>query len=73
MIESPVLIELLEGTRREVLHQVILQNLEARFGTVPEALAAQVRAVQALDRLHELRRQAAVCASLDAFRVLLAS
>jgi hypothetical protein len=71
MIESPVLIELLNERERDVLHRVILQILEARFGAVPEALAAQVRAVQSPDRINDLPRQAAICDNLDAFRVRL--
>jgi hypothetical protein len=71
MIESPVLIDLLNERERDVLHRMILQNLEARFGTVPDALAAQVRAVQEPNRLHDLHRQAAVCDNLDAFRARL--
>jgi hypothetical protein len=67
MIESPVLIELLQEREREFAHRMILQILEARFGTVPESLAAQVRAVQALDRLWDLHRHAAVCENLDVF------
>jgi hypothetical protein len=71
MIESPVLIELLNERERDVLHRNILQNLEARFGTIPESLGAQVRAIQVLDRLHDLHRQAVVCPDLDAFRARL--
>jgi hypothetical protein len=71
MIESPVLIDLLNERERDVAHRWILQNLEARFGTVPESLAAQVRTVQALDRLDNLHRLAAVCDNLDAFRARL--
>jgi hypothetical protein len=71
MIESPVLIELLQEREREFAHRMILQNLEARLGTVLESLAAQIRAVQALDRLEDLHRHAAVCENLDAFRARL--
>ncbi len=73
MIESPVLIELLQERERDVLHRLILQNLTRRFGPVPEAVAAQVRAVQTLDRLNDLHGHAADCPDLDAFRVRLAS
>ena len=73
MIESPVLIELLDDTRREVLQQAILQFLESRFGAIPESLAVQVRAVQTLDELRNLCRHAGACADLDAFRTCLRS
>jgi hypothetical protein len=71
MIESPVLIELLNERERDVLHRLVLQLLQARLGPLPEGLAAQVRAVPALDRLEDLFRQAAICDNLDAFRARL--
>jgi hypothetical protein len=71
MIESPVLIELLEERERDTLHWGILRILGRRFGTVPDALATQVRAIQPLDRLRDLHDQATGCADLDTFRALL--
>jgi hypothetical protein len=73
MIESPVLIELLEERERETLHRVILALLTARFGPISEPLATRVRAEQSLDRLNELLCQAGLCPDLDAFRANLAS
>jgi hypothetical protein len=71
ILESPLIQELWEEKERDILHRMILQILEKRFGAVPEALAAQVRAVQALERLNELPSHAAVCPDLEAFRARL--
>ncbi len=73
MIESPVLIELLDETRREFAHQMILRILASQFGLMPDPLAAQIRAIQALDRLEGLIEHAANCQDLDGFRARLAS
>lgn len=70
MIESPVLIELLEERERECYHRVILQILARRFGAIPEALAAQVHSVQNLDQLKQLINHAIDCPDLDAFLAL---
>ncbi len=64
---------MLNERERDVQHRLILLILEARFGTVHESLAAQVRAVQAPDRLNDLHRQAALCDNLDTFRVRLSA
>jgi hypothetical protein len=71
MIESPVLIELLDDRERDTLHRAILVNLEARFGSVPPELAAQVRTIRPLERLRDLHRQAVTCPDLDSFRAAL--
>jgi hypothetical protein len=73
MIESPVLIELLEERERDTWHAATLDVLSERFGAVPESLAAQMRAVPAVERLRSLHRQARTCPDLDAFRALLGS
>jgi predicted transposase YdaD len=73
MIESPVLIELLDEARREALQKAILRLLAKRFGPLPEALATQVRTVQALDRLETLIEHSAECPDLDTFRAHLAT
>jgi hypothetical protein len=73
MIQSPVLIEVLEEREREVAQRYVLQVLTSRFGSVPEALAAQVRSVQSLELLEQLHRFAAVCPDVEAFRAHLAA
>jgi hypothetical protein len=71
MIESPVLIELLQERERDTRQADILAILEERFGPVPEDLAAQIRTIQDLQRLQRLHRLAVICPSLDAFRAAL--
>jgi hypothetical protein len=72
MIESPVLIELLDERERDTLHRDVVENLEARFGSVSPELTAQVRTLTSLDRLRELHRLAVTCPDLNAFRAALA-
>ncbi len=67
MIESPVLIELLNECERDVLHRVILRVLTRQFGTVPETVAIHLRTVQELERQRELLGETAVCTDVDAF------
>jgi hypothetical protein len=73
MIESPAFDDLREYIRGEMCRKHILDNLSARFGTVPEDMASRVRAMQDNDRLEELHRFSAVCPDLEAFRARLAS
>ena len=56
-----------QGVLRGV-HKVILGVLEDRFGTVPEELREQVRRITDEERLRVLRRNAALCGSLQAFQ-----
>lgn len=69
MIESPLIQELLAQTR----HEDILQNLDARFGSVPPELATEIRAIFDDQRLRDLHRFAALCPDLAAFRARLSS
>lgn len=71
MIESPVLIELLQEREREVRQSDILAALRRRFGNVPDELASRVRGVQDISRLQGLLEIAVDCPSLDAFRAAL--
>ena len=50
----------------------ILDNLEARFGTVPAAAAESVNAIEQLVVLRALRRKSAVVQSLEEFKTALA-
>jgi hypothetical protein len=68
MIESPVLIELLEETERVTRQFGILMVVEARFGDLPDDMAGQVLSIESLDHLKDLVRQAATCPDLDTFR-----
>jgi hypothetical protein len=64
MIESPLIKELLAQRS----HRDILVILDDRFGTIPEEVKAQLKAIQDDDRLHQLVRLAARCPDLDSFR-----
>jgi hypothetical protein len=69
MIESPAFDDLREYIQRQERREAILDNLRSRFGSVPEDLAEQVRRIEDLGRLQELRGYAAVCPDINAFRV----
>jgi hypothetical protein len=71
MIESPLIQELVEEAARNTAHKYILLNLEARFGPVPENLAAQVCTILDEQRLQDLQRLASLCPDLEAFRAAL--
>jgi len=51
----------------------ILLVLGARLGDIPQAVLAEVQAVQALEHLRELHRLAATCPDYAAFRARLAA
>jgi hypothetical protein len=72
MIESPILQEWLTEHEVKVRQTVVLEALEAHFGTpVPADVSAAVRVVQDETRLKELHRAAITSATLDDFRTLL--
>jgi hypothetical protein len=64
MIESPLIKELVAETRRTS----ILEVLGARFGDVPEEIAAKLGTLRKEKKLAELNQYAATCPSLKAFR-----
>ncbi len=68
MIESPLISELMEDATYKAMHRAILQVLEVRFGTIPEALSAEVRLVFGEPRLSDLHRFAITCPDLAAFQ-----
>jgi hypothetical protein len=68
MIESPAYDDFRAYLRGVTYRDDILENLQARFGAVPEDLTARVRAVEGNERLGELHRFSAVCPDLEAFR-----
>jgi hypothetical protein len=67
MIESPLIREIVDESRREERTRSILAFLEERFGAVPPTITAGLEQVKEMDRLARLTRRAAVCASLQAF------
>ena len=67
MIESPLIQEIVARSN----HEIILQFLEGRFGTVPADVAMRVRNISGEEKLRELARYAAQCPDLEAFRAML--
>ena len=67
LIESPLIKEIVDESRREERMQSTLDSLEERFGTVPPTITAGMEQVKEMDRLARLSRRASVCASLQAF------
>jgi hypothetical protein len=68
LTESPFIRELLEDRQREATQELTIQTLEARFHSVPEVIAAQVRTIQDQSRLGALHCFDATCAGIDDFR-----
>jgi hypothetical protein len=59
-----------KGRQEEIahLHANLLDILEIRFGTVPEALTQYIKGLDDLTQLRKLSKIAATAASLEAFR-----
>jgi len=72
-IESPLLDELMAQVREETGQKCIAHVLEARFGTVPPQVVAELRTVRDGQKLDDLHSFAVVCPDLDAFRARLRS
>jgi hypothetical protein len=72
LAESPLYQKWMAEKECETKQEAILRFLLGRFGEVPEAVAAQVRAVTDLEKLDAAIDNAARCGSLDAFRKRLA-
>ena len=68
MIESPVLQEFVHEAVAEARQRDILRVLGARFGAVPQEIAAALRSVQDEAKLDELVDWASRSPSLEAFR-----
>jgi hypothetical protein len=68
LTENPLLMELLAEKFAEILQNVAVDVLEARFGGIPESLSAQIRTIQEEKELKELYRFAATCSSIEAFQ-----
>ncbi|MCA1597296.1 MAG: hypothetical protein LC772_12855, partial [Chloroflexi bacterium] len=58
----------LEQGMRKGLQNALIASLQARFGPLPEDLAASTQAVSDPARLHHLNGTAALASSLDEFR-----
>ncbi len=73
MIESPVLDELIEfALQRErgtVLRGAFVSNLEARFGSAPATVPAELAEVSDAAELDHLHRVAATCPDPAAFAI----
>jgi hypothetical protein len=68
MLEFPAVQEVVAEVVAEARHKAILTVLEARFGPVPEDLAADLRGIADEQRLTDLTKQAALSPNLDVFR-----
>lgn len=68
MIESPILQKWLREGEVKTLHKAILDELEVRFGSVPDDLSATIRLVQDPDRLTTAHKVSHTCDSIDTFR-----
>jgi len=76
VIDSPVLQELFaemsvkveQKAIKKANKKVIVEVLEARFGSVPSELRSRIDAVEEEPALHGLLRQAALCLDLPAFQ-----
>jgi hypothetical protein len=68
MIESPILQKWLREDKVKTLHQVIMDGLEAKFGSIPDDLSATIRLIQDPDKLTTAYKVLYTCSSLDAFR-----
>ena len=64
MIESPILQKFVAGR----LHEVILDILKVRFGTIPRDVRKQLRGVLDERKLRKFNVLAATCADLQEFQ-----
>ena len=68
MIESPILQKWLREGEIKTLHQMILDGLEAKFGSIPQDLSATIQLIQDPDRLKTVNKVLYTCVSIDEFR-----
>jgi len=69
--DSPLIQELMDQAKREVLRDAVTHILKARFGSIPPETGALVRDVQDEEQLQQLIQLAALCPDLEAFRARL--
>ena len=68
MIESPLLDDMKVLFRQMAQHDLILEAIDERFGSVPEEIASNIRSIRDSNRLSALHRYAISCPDLEAFR-----
>ena len=73
MIESPLLKEVEKRGRVKGMCDALVMFLAARFGPVPEELAAKLRRIKSERKLMELLTLGVRCADLDAFQAAMRS
>jgi hypothetical protein len=59
---------MLEGERRGI-REVLFDDLEERFGPVPEEIRSRIESIQSVDRLKRLIRRARTAKSLNGLRL----
>lgn len=68
LAESPLYQKWMTEKERETKQGAIISFLEARFGTMPEAVAAHIRSVTEVAKLERAIKHAARCTGFDDFR-----
>jgi hypothetical protein len=71
MIDSPLIRELVAENTQQTQHEAILLVLEARFGKIPEAVAACLKSVRRKTERIDLLKFAARCPDVQAFEARL--
>ena len=66
--DSPLVLEVVEETRVKTVREMVLLNLETRFGDLPPEIVERLNAIVDERRLRGLVAESVRCASLDAFR-----
>jgi hypothetical protein len=67
MIESPLIKEIVEKTRAETRQKDIEEDIQARFGPLPESARASLEGLTDKAKLGTLRRFANTCLTMEAF------
>jgi len=67
MIESPLIQEIVEESRKAERTKAIVAFLKARFAAVPPSVAAGLEQIKEFEKLERLTGKAATCLSLQAF------
>lgn len=73
MIESPVLQRFAANQERKGMARMISLNLEERFGTIPEDVIADLKAIQDDAILVRFNRSAYMCPDVETFRAELST
>jgi hypothetical protein len=67
MIESPLIKEIVEKADLEARRKVIEEDIQARFGSMPDSARASLQGLTETSKLGTLRRFANTCSTLEAF------